>query len=161
MTDTNDLDLVIERRLNAPRDLIWKAWSDPNELAKWWCPKPWQADVVEFDLKPGGAFHISMRGSDGEAFDNPGAFLDVQPKERIVFTSSLKAGWRPVLQDSFPMTAIITMQDDTGGTRYTARVLHADADGRKQHEEMGFFEGWGACIDQLESLAKELEGTSL
>ena len=59
------------------------------------------------------------------------------------------------------MTAIITIQDDTGGTRYTARVLHADAAGRKQHEEMGFFEGWGACIDQLESLAKELEGTSL
>ncbi len=161
MTDTDEsLDLVIERRLDAPRDLVWKAWATPDELAKWWCPKPWTAGVASLDLKPGGAFHVIMNGPDGERYDNPGSFLAVQPKEKIVFTSMMKAGWRPVVQESFPMTAIITMADDGGGTRYTARVRHADEDGRKQHEALGFYEGWGTCITQLETLAKELAGAS-
>ena len=157
MSDTDEhLDLVIERRLNVSLDLVWKAWSDAKQLSKWWCPKPWMAEVVDLDLKPGGAFHVIMRGPGGEEYDNPGASLDVIPSERIVFTSALKAGWRPVLQSSFPMTAIITMEDvSQGATLYTACVLHADATGREQHEELGFHEGWSVCISQLEALAQK------
>ena len=153
---TGDLDLIITRHLKAPRALVWTAWTDPKHLAKWWCPKPWTADVVKLDLKPGGAFHTIMHGPDGEEFDSPGAFLDVVPQSRIVFTSALAEGWRPVSDGGLPMTAIITMADEEGGTLYEARVLHADRAGREAHEKMGFYEGWGACISQLDEVAQAL-----
>ena len=155
-TETEDLDLIITRHLKAPRAMIWAAWSDPQHLEKWWCPKPWTAEVAEFDLKPGGAFRTIMRGPQGEEFDSPGAFLDVVPQERIVFTSALSKGWRPVTESGLPMTAIITMADKDGGTDYEARVLHADSKGRVSHEEMGFHEGWGTCISQLDDVAQAL-----
>jgi len=154
----DDLDLVITRRLRAPRSLVWAVWTDPAHLEKWWCPKPWTAEVTHFDLKAGGAFQTIMRGPEGEKFDSPGAFLDVVHQKRIVFTSALSEGWRPVADGGLPMTAIITMaNDEDGGTLYEARVLHADRAGRESHEKMGFFEGWGTCIDQLDALAQTLE----
>lgn len=160
-TSSGDLDLVITRTLKAPRDLVWAAWSDPKHLEHWWCPEPWTAEVAQLDLKPGGAFQTIMRGPDGEKFDSPGAFLDVVRGERIVFTSALSEGWRPVADGGLPMTAIISMADDKdGGTLYEARVLHADEAGRKQHEEMGFYEGWGTCIDQLDAVALKLAGSA-
>ena len=85
-------DLVIERLVRAPRRTLWRAWSDPAMLEEWWCPKPWTTEVRAFDLRPGGAFHTFMRGPDGGSSDNPGAFLEVVPEQRIVFTSMLLGG---------------------------------------------------------------------
>jgi uncharacterized protein YndB with AHSA1/START domain len=134
---------------------VWRAWSDPKELVKWWCPRPWTTELRGFDLRPGGAFYTFMRGPDGDTSDNPGVFLDIVPQERIVFTSSLLEGWRPAIP-WLAMTAIITMEDESNGTRYTARVLHKDEEDQRKHEEMGFHEGWGICIEQLGELAREL-----
>ena len=94
MTDTK-LDLEIVRLVAAPREKVWRAWSDPDILKQWWCPKPWVTDVRAFDFRSGGAFHTFMSGPDGGESDNPGLFLDVVPMERIVWTSMLVAGWRP------------------------------------------------------------------
>lgn len=149
------LDLEIVRVMRAPRALVWKAWSDPDHLKQWWCPKPWTTEVRAFELRTGGAFHTFMSGPDGGESDNPGVFLEVTPMSRIVWTSALGPGWRP--QESWlPMTAFISMEDDGSGTRYTARVLHRDEASRKQHEEMGFHEGWGTCLSQLEAYAAGL-----
>ncbi len=152
---TEQNDLVITRTINAPRSIVWKAWTDPEHLVEWWCPKPWKTELRGFDLRPGGTFHTYMFGPDGEGSDNPGSFLEVVPEERIVFTSSLIEGWRPTTP-SFAMTAFITMEDDAGKTKYTARVLHKDEADRKKHEDMGFHDGWGTCIDQLNQLAEQL-----
>lgn len=151
----NATELTISRLLEVSRPQIWRAWTDPQLLAQWWCPKPWTTEVKAFDLRPGGGFHTLMRGPDGTESDNPGCFLEVVPHERIVFTSSLGADYVP--QDPWlAMTAIITMNDEGAGTRYGARVLHKDEAGARRHAEMGFDEGWGICIDQLEALAKTL-----
>ncbi len=157
MSSKQDLDLEISRVLKAPRDLVWKAWTDPNHLKAWWCPKPWTTEVLAFDLVPGGAFHTLMRGPNGETSDNPGVFLDVVPGARIVWTSALVAQWRPANNPWLPMTAYITMADEGDHTRYVATVLHKDKASRDQHEEMGFFEGWGTCITQLEAYAWSLK----
>jgi uncharacterized protein YndB with AHSA1/START domain len=154
MTNANN-ELTISRLLNAPRASVWQAWSDPKELVKWWCPRPWTTEVRGFDLQPGGIFYTFMRGPDGDTSDNPGVFLEILPQERIVFTSSLLEGWRPATP-WLAMTAIITMEDEGSGTRYTARVLHKDEEDQRKHEEMGFHEGWGICIEQLGGLAQEL-----
>ena len=145
-------DLVISRLLRAPRAALWRAWSESERLAQWWCPKPWTTEVRAFDLRPGGGFHTFMQGPDGGSSDNPGCFLVVEPQSRIVFTSMLLADWRPATP-WMAFTAVITMADEAGGTRYVASVMHPDPATRIRHEEMGFFEGWNICIDQLEALA--------
>lgn len=156
MAASSELDLVITRRLRAPRALVWQAWSDPNHLKEWWCPRPWTTQVLGFDFVPGGSFHTLMTGPDGDTSDNPGSFLEIVPGSRIVWTSSLVAGWRPAVDAWMPMTAFITMEDVGDDTHYVARVLHRDKAGRDQHEQMGFFDGWGTCITQLEEFTASL-----
>jgi uncharacterized protein YndB with AHSA1/START domain len=148
-------DLVISRLVRAPRAAVWRAWTEPELLKQWWCPRPWTTEVRAFELRPGGAFHTFMRGPDGGTSDNPGSFLDVVAMQRIVFTSLLGGGWRP-LKPWMPFTAIITLADEGAGTRYIATVMHPDEASRAEHVKLGFHEGWGSCIDQLEALAQSL-----
>lgn len=154
MTDSSH-DLTISRIIKAPRAIVWKAWTTPELLQEWWCPKPWRAEIRAFDLRPGGAFDTLMHGPNGEKSGNPGSFLEILPEERIVFTSALTEGWRPAAP-WLSITAIITMADHPDGTAYSALVLHKDAEDSRKHEEMGFHEGWGTCIDQLGELAARL-----
>lgn len=156
-------ELTISRRLSAPRAAVWQAWAEPRLLEEWFCPKPWRAEVTALDLRPGGAFGTVMHGPGGERHDEgPGCFLEVVPQERIVFTSVLGAGFRPVIASNegcdLPMTAIIALSDDGDGTLYAARVLHANAEDARKHAEMGFEPGWGAAIAQLEEVARRLSG---
>jgi uncharacterized protein YndB with AHSA1/START domain len=157
MSDSNadPHDLVITRTLRVPRQGVWRAWSEPDLLKEWWCPTPWTTEVKAFDLRPGGAFHTLMRGPDGGISDNPGCFLEVVPQARLVMTSMLTADWRPA-KPWMAMTAIVTMEDDGDGCRYTARVMHPDDETRAQHEKMGFYDGWGTVITQLEAFAQTL-----
>ena len=150
-------DLVISRLIKAPRAIVWKAWTTPEHLKEWWCPKPWTTQLRGFDLRPGGVFDTLMRGPDGDESSNPGLFLEIVPQERIVFTTALTEGWRPGTP-WLSITAIITMKDEAGGTRYTAQVMHKDEDDRRRHVELGFEDGWGTCIEQLGELAGRLAG---
>jgi len=154
MTDAK-LDLEIVRNVAAPRAKVWRAWSDPEILKQWWCPRPWTTELRAFDLRAGGAFHFYMSGPDGGESDNPALFLEVLPMERIIWTTMLVAGWRPASPE-LGITAIFSMEDDGAGTRYTARCLHRDPAERDRHAEMGFFDGWGTVITQLEEVARAL-----
>jgi uncharacterized protein YndB with AHSA1/START domain len=147
--------LTISRIIKAPRQRVWTAWTTPEHLVKWWAPRPWTTEIRGFDLRPGGAFDTLMRGPDGEESSNPGSFLEIVPQERIVFTSALVEGWQPGTP-WLALTAFILMEDEDGGTKYTARVLHRDDADRRKHEEMGFHDGWGTCIGQLGQLAEQL-----
>ncbi|MFA5122388.1 SRPBCC family protein [Zavarzinia sp.] len=153
----NEHILEISRYLAVPRARVWRAWSEPKLLAQWWCPKPWTTEVRAFDFRAGGDFYTFMRGpaETGGESDNPGCFLEIVPEQRIVMTSMLTGGWRPAAP-WLPMTAIFEMADEGEGTRYTARCIHLDPAGARKHEEMGFFEGWGTCISQLEAFAQGL-----
>lgn len=152
---TEPSDLVISRLVRAPRALLWRAWTEPELLTQWWCPKPWTTQVRAFDLRPGGGFHTFMQGPDGGTSDNPGCFLEIVAHRRIVFTSLLTAGWRPGIP-WLAFTAIVSLADEADGTRYVATVMHPDKATRDRHEELGFFEGWNICIDQLEAFAQSL-----
>jgi uncharacterized protein YndB with AHSA1/START domain len=157
----SDHDLVLERIFDAPRDLVWRAWTDVEHLKKWWAPRPYQTIEAEIDLRPGGIFYTRMIGPDN--FDSPGTgcVLEVVEGERIAWTSALLPGYRPAasIEDcgGFPFTAIVTLEDaGNGKTRYTARALHRNAADSETHAKMGFHEGWGTCADQLGEVAKEL-----
>jgi uncharacterized protein YndB with AHSA1/START domain len=149
-TGVDRQDLAISRLVRAPRAALWRAWSDPNLLKEWWCPK-----VKAFDMRPGGAFHTFMSGPEGGTSDNPGCFLEVVAQTRIVFTSMLIAGWRPATP-WLAFTAVIAMADEADGTRYVATVMHPDQATSDRHAELGFHQGWNTCIDQLEAFARQL-----
>ena len=155
MSDHDDHDLEISRLLKAPRALVWKAWSVKENLEQWWCPKPWKAEFTAFEFHAGGAFDSIMRGPNGEEHAEKGSFLEIVPMQRIVFTDALSGGWRPCAAPF--MTAFITLADEAGGTRYVGRVLHKNAEDRQQHLEMGFLDGWGAAIAQLDALTLTLK----
>lgn len=159
----DSLDLVLERTLNAPVDLVWKAQTNPNHLKHWFAPRPYEITECELDPRPGGIFRIRMVGPDG--FDTghggAGCVLEVVEVQRFAWTSALGPGYRPAEMgegcESFPMTAIITLADAGGGkTLYRAVALHRNPADRDTHERMGFQDGWGTCATQLEEYARTL-----
>jgi uncharacterized protein YndB with AHSA1/START domain len=87
--------------------------------------------------------------------DNQGVYLEVVPGEKLVFTDAYTEGWKPAPEPF--MTAILLLADAAGGgTTYTAIARHRNPDTRKAHEDMGFFDGWGTVVTQLETYAKGL-----
>ena len=148
------LDLILERVVDVPRELVWAAWTKPEHIVHWFAPKPWTTTDCEIDLRPGGIIRFTMRSPEGKDFPNVGCILEVVPQERLVWTDALLPGYRPSAKPFF--TAIIAMEKQGKGTRYTATAIHRDEAGRKQHEEMGFYEGWGQCLDQLVAYSKTM-----
>ena len=149
------LDLQIGRVIRAPRTRVWKAWTDPLDLARWWLPAPLRCRVDRRDVVAGGAFVTSM-SEDGAAFTPhlDACFLVVDPGERIVFTNGLDSRWRPAHPEPIAMTAVITLGEHPEGTDFRAVVRHADARSRAHHEELGFADGWGTVTAQLAALAE-------
>ncbi|HVU31433.1 MAG TPA: SRPBCC family protein [Sphingomicrobium sp.] len=158
----DQLDLRLERELDAPLDLVWKAWTDPEHIKRWWAPKPYETPECEIELRPGGKFMTRMTGPDGFDYSGTACVLEVVPLERIVWSSTMKEGYRPneFADDGcngFPFTAIHTFEDaGAGKTRYTATVLHATAKDRDAHDAMGFEGGWATCAEQMAEVARSL-----
>ena len=150
----NDRELVLTRHIDAPREKLFRAWTEPELLKQWFAPLPWTTPRAELDPRPGGSILFVMRGPDGNEFPNPGVYLDVVRNERIVFTDAFVSAWQP--SEKPFMTAVITFEDEDGGTRYTARAMHWSVADREAHEKMGFHEGWGQCADQLAALAARI-----
>lgn len=148
-------ELVLTRIIDAPREKLYRCWTEPALLKQWFVPKPWTIAKAEVDVRPGGSSLIVMRSPEGQEMPNPGVFLEVVPNERLVLTDAYTSAWVPSAKPF--MTAIVTFEDLGGGkTRYTARARHWTAEDRETHEKMGFHEGWGACADQLAGLAKTI-----
>ena len=147
-------DLVLTRLIDAPREKLFRAWTEPALLMQWFAPLPYTTPRAELDVRPGGASLVVMRGPDGVELPNRGIYLQVVRNERLVFTDAYTAAWEPS-QKPF-MTVILTFEDEGGKTRYTARVRHWTVADRESHEKMGFHEGWGRCADQLEALVARL-----
>ena len=148
-----ELDLLLERVVSTPRRLVWRAWTEPDLLMKWFCPPPWSVVSCEVDLQPGGGFATVMRSPEGFEVAGAGCYLLIEPDERLVWTSALIGGFRPHAQPTsdtdFVFTADLSFAGEDGGTRYRAHLMHATAKARKRHEDMGFNEGWGTAFDQL------------
>lgn len=155
MTDPTVHELVLDRILDVPRAEVWRAWTTPELLVQWWCPKPWQTTLAELDVRAGGTFRTIMQGPAGESFDNSGLYLEVVPEQRIVFTDAFTQTWVP--SGKAFMVADVTFEDlGDGRTRYIARCRHWSAEDCAEHERMGFHEGWGAAADQLVALMQRV-----
>jgi uncharacterized protein YndB with AHSA1/START domain len=147
-------ELSFSRLINAPREKVFRAWTDPELLKQWFAPLPWTTPRAELDVRPGGSNLIVMRGPDGQEFPNRGVYLEVVKDERLVFTDAYSRAWEPAAKPF--MTVILTFEDQSGKTKYTVRVRHWTEADRETHEKMGFHTGWGQCADQLEALVAKL-----
>ncbi|AHZ85442.1 SRPBCC family protein [Bdellovibrio bacteriovorus] len=154
------LDLVLERVLDLTPEQVWKGWTTPEILTKWFCPEPWKTIEAEVDLKPGGMFRTVMQSPEGDKYPNVGCFLEVEKNKKLVWTDVLAPGFRPVPAvesgAGFPMTAFILLEEHQGKTKYTAVARHRSEEDLKKHEAMGFHDGWGICADQLVKVMKSL-----
>jgi uncharacterized protein YndB with AHSA1/START domain len=154
------LDLVLERVVDVPRELVWQAWTTPEHVTQWFTPAPWTTVDCEIDLRPGGIFRTVMRSPDGEEFPNVGCYLEVVEHERLVWTDVLEPGFRPASRVSDHVadmgltgfTAVISLESHGRGTKYTAIAMHKSEAERQHHEALGFHQGWGAALDQLVAL---------
>ena len=149
-----DRELMLTRLIDAPREKVYRAWTDPHLLKQWFAPLPYTTPVAELDVRPGGSAFIVMRGPDGKDLPNHGVYLEVVPNQRLVSTDAYVKAWEP--SDKPFMTLILTFEDEGGKTRYTARVRHWTVADRETHEKMGFHQGWGICTDQLAALVAKI-----
>ncbi|NUZ06078.1 SRPBCC family protein [Piscinibacter koreensis] len=153
--NTTDRDLVITRDIAASPDKLFRCWTEPELMKRWFTPRPWTTTHAEVDLRVGGSNLVVMRGPDGTEFPNRGVYLEIVPNRRLVVTDAYVSAWEP--SEKPFMTLIVTFDDlRDGTTRYTARARHWNVEDREAHEKMGFHEGWGTCAAQLAEMAATL-----
>ena len=142
------LDLILERVVPVRPELVWRAWTEPKHLMKWFTPSPWSTVACEIDARPGGIFSTTMKSPEGKVMPATiGCYLEVLAERKLTWTDALGPGYRPNAKPF--LTACILLEPDGQGTRYTAIAMHYDEATRKKHEEMGFHHGWSTALDQL------------
>jgi uncharacterized protein YndB with AHSA1/START domain len=151
---TDDRDLVLTRLIDAPRAHVYRCWTEPELLKRFFAPLPYTTTHAELDVRPGGSNRITMRSPEGQDMPMSGVYLDAVPNEKIVFTDAFTDAWTPSEKPFF--VGVLTFADEDGKTRYTAVARHWTAADKQAHEQMGFHQGWGQVADQLEALAKTL-----
>jgi uncharacterized protein YndB with AHSA1/START domain len=158
MATKNERDLVLERVVDVSPELVFKAWTTPKHLMPWFCPKPYRTVECEIDLKPGGKFFAQMVDPDGNKLPaEPGCYLEIVPNRKLVWTSALGPGYRPLDPASAPwfFTAVLTFEPHGAhGCKYTATAIHTSKAHAEAHEKMGFSQGWGKVLDQLVEYVK-------
>lgn len=145
-TNTADREIVTTRLLNAPRELVFKAWTDPGQLVHWWGPKGFTNTFHEFDMRPRGIWRFVMHGPDGVDYQNKSVFVEVVNPERIVFDH--------VSGPQFQVVA--TFAEQAGKTRLTFRMRFesaADCDKVKSFAVEGNEQNFDRLEAQLAKMA--------
>lgn len=143
---SSEWDLVITRVFNAPRELVFKAWTDTKHMAQWWGPNGFTNPVCELDLRTGGAIRIDMRAPNGVVYPMKGVFEEIDEPERLVFLSS-------ALDDKgnsmFDVLNTVTFAEQRGKTQLTlhARVVKVTAQAPQYLQGMQV--GWTQSLDRL------------
>jgi uncharacterized protein YndB with AHSA1/START domain len=148
-----DREVVLTRVFDAPRELVFKAWTDPKHLAEWWGPSGFTNPVCEVDVRPGGAILIHMRGPDGRVYPMTGVFQEVVEPERLAFMCG------PLDGDGNQLLEVLntaTFVEHAGKTTLTLRAQVV----KSTPEAAGMMDGMEAGWTQsLERLAEVVENT--
>lgn len=146
LLSTMPRELTLTRVFDAPRELVFKAWTDRDRLQRWWGPKGFTNPVCRIDVRRGGAIEIHMRGPDGNVYPMTGAFREVVEPERLVFTSSA-----PNREDKpmFEMLNTVTFTERGGKTELTLEVRALMVTGDAAYPLQGMTQGWTETLDRL------------
>lgn len=127
---TEERELVISRTFDAPRERVWQAWTEPEQLMRWWGPKDYTSPVAEIELRPDGKYLFSMRSPEGQNYFSAGIYREIVPLERVVFTDSFADEEGNIVPAShygmdadFPIELVVTvtLEDVDGQTKMTLR----------------------------------------
>jgi uncharacterized protein YndB with AHSA1/START domain len=148
-------ELVITRVFDAPRELVFKVWTDPRHIASWWGPHGFTTplDTIAMDVRQGGAWRIRMLAPDGSAYWMHGVYREIVEPERLVFTyaSELQAG-----APQHETLVTVTFADQGDKTKMTfQQAVFPTVEDRDSHEG-----GWSECFDELADYLAEFERTS-
>src|SRR3970282_872322 len=148
VTAPGDRELVIQRVFDAPRELVFRAYTDPEALVRWWGPREWTTEVRSMDVRPGGRWHYVMRGPGGEEAWGIATYREVVPPERLVYTDAFSDAEGSTVPPEMEITVIF--EDQGGKTLLSSTTLFASTEERQQVIEMGVVEGMGQTLDRLD-----------
>ena len=139
----SDREVVITRVVDAPRRLVFAAYTNPEHLSRWMLgPQGWTMPICEIDLRPGGAWHFVWRRSDGSEMAMRGVYREIVPPERLVSTESWGGDWPETL------TTLLFVEQG-GKTTITQQVLYPSKDMRDAALRTGMLEGMSQSFDRL------------
>ena len=155
MTVGTDREIVITRVFEAPRAPVFKAWTEPERVMRWWGPNGFSAPSCKIDLRPGGIFHTCMRSPEGQDFWSKGVYCEVVVPERIVCTDSFADADGNVVEPShygmsptWPREALVTLTFAEHEGRTTLTLRHAVGTATVSEAEM-CQQGWSESLDKL------------
>jgi len=155
--ESSEWDLVMTRVFDAPRELVFKAWTETKHVAQWWGPKRFTNPVCEMDVRPGGTIRIHMRAPDGVVYPMTGVFQEIVVPERLVFVSS-------ALDDKgnsmFDVLSTVTFADQGAKTALTLQLRVIKATAAAPQYLKGMEMGWTQSLDRLGELLGTLSGTT-
>lgn len=145
-------EIVAQRTFDAPRELVWSAWTHPEHIGRWWGPNGFTTTTSEFNLKPGGIWRFVMHGPDGRDYKNVVQFLEIVEPERLVYKHGGEADTEDV---NFEVT--VTFEDRNGQTDLTLRSVFPTVEERDRvARDYGAVEGAQQTLDRLAEHVAEM-----
>lgn len=149
LNDASNRTLTLKKVFNAPVKLVWEAWTNKDQVVKWWAPPGMKIDVEGNDFKVGGKWKYTMPMPNGSLFISEGTYLEIETFKKIVTTADFK-----------PMTEGVELhvifEEDGDKTNFTFSVVHATEEYCKAQEKMGFYNGWGSAFTRMEAVVNSL-----
>ncbi len=153
-------ELLITRVLNAPRTLVWKAFSDPEHFKRWWGPKTFTCPACTLDFRIGGKYLACMRSPEGKDYWSTGVYREIVPIEKIVFTDCFSdeqgnvvpASHYAMPGDNWPLEMLVTITFEDMGNKTKMILRHVGHPGGKMGEMA--LTGWNESLDKLEHSLK-------
>ena len=143
-------EVIIERSFEAPRELVFKLWTDPFHLAHWWTPFGFAAHVMKMEVRAGGSFHIELQTPDGQRIPARGTYLKISAPEMIVLRGPDKA--EDACGAGIPPNAVVTITFEESGNK-TKLSLHTQFNvsiEKQAASEAGYYQGWESALIALE-----------
>ena len=149
MSNLKDRTVTIQRTFNAPIQLVWEAWTQPEHIAKWWSPKGMETKIIEHEFKVGGKWKYCMPMPNGQEFITEGVYTEIVELVKIISSANFR-----------PMTEGVEIQslfeEDGDKTNFTFNIIHPTEEYKIQQEKMGILNGWGSVFERLDALVIKL-----
>ncbi len=136
--------IVVTRLVDAPRELVWQAWTEPRHIAQWWGPNGFTNTIHAMEVKPGGVWRFIMHGPDGTDWPNKIVYREVVRPERLVYDHSGEGA-----NDTHRFHVTVTFVDRAGKTEITMASLFPSLAARDAVLKFGALEGGGQTLDRL------------
>jgi uncharacterized protein YndB with AHSA1/START domain len=152
----NIKELTIMRVFDVPRELVWKAWTEPERVKRWWGPKGFTSPVIKIDLRVGGEYLSCMRSPEGQDFWSKGIFREIVALERLVMTDSFadkEGNTVPAsyygMSGDWPLEMLVMVMFEELDDKTKLTLKHSGIDGISDTDHDNMEQGWSQSFDKL------------